>query len=191
MSVFQVKLQNGAEGRLDVASATGLPMTTSIQRDITVQGPNGVHKKFIDGETFTGPNYWKQFDFIETLTDDGTTWSYVDSENTYMVVFHPGDDGVIAAGDDEDDDNMSLDIVAVHGGPAKMIQFVNTDSTHDVKVIINGSDDAIFTLSAGDRMIFNEGDITVSSFAFDNSFSGNAEVDAVEVIMSVKVASDL
>ena len=197
MSVFRVKLQNSGQRLLDIDPTTGLPFATSKQRTVMVTGPNRIYRKLADGETFTDCNYWKQFAypqcsledaFIEVVTDDGSVWSSVASENTYPVVWLPGgtEDGVIAAGDDDSDTNMSLDIVGTYGGPAVFVQIQNTDSSNSVQVILNGSADATFTLGAESTQIFNQGDLVVTSIAFDNSASGAAEVDMVEVILSVK-----
>jgi hypothetical protein len=197
MSVFRVKLQNTSQGSLDVNSLTGLPNTTSIQRTITVTGPKRIQRVLKDGETFTDCNYWKQFAypnrsleeaFIEVVTDDGSVYSSNDDENVYPVVWQPGDSGVIGAGDSPDDDNMALDIVETYGGAAKFVQFKNNDSENDIKVRLNGSTDAVFTLSAASTQIFNHNDLIVTKIEFDNSASGTEEVDNVEVIISVKSA---
>ena len=195
MSVFRVKLANTQQGRLDIDPTTSLPFTTSPQRSISVPGPKGTHRRLLDGETFTDCNYWKQFAypqtsladaFIEVVTDDGSVYSTVEAENVYPVVWAPGDDGVIASGDDYDDDNMTLDIVSTYGSTAVFCELKNTDSSHDVKVKLNGSADAIFTLDANSTQIFNHGDLVISKIQFDNSFSGAAEVNYVEVILSLK-----
>jgi hypothetical protein len=194
MSVFRVKLCNTQQGLMDIDPSTGLPFTTSKQRSIYVTGPKGIHRKLTDGETFTDSNYWKQFAypqvsleeaFIEVVTDDGSYYSDVPSENIYPVVWLPGADGVIGAGDDQNDNNMSLDIVGTYGAPAVFVQIQNTDSG-SVQVILNGSADATFTLEGNSTQIFNAGDLVVTSIAFDNSASGAGEVESVEVILSIK-----
>lgn len=195
MSVFRVKLQNTAQGRLDIDPTTGLPFTVSKQRTIQVTGPKKIMRKLYDGETFTDCNYWKQFAypqtslemaFIEVVTDDGSVYSDVEGENTYPVVWLPGDEGTIANGDDYEDTNMSLDIVDTYGAPATFVQLQNTDSSNGVKVRLNGSTSAVFTLGANSTQVFNPGDLVITKIEFDNSFSGAAEVATVEVLLSIK-----
>lgn len=199
MSVFRVKLQNTQQGLLDVDMVTGLPNATSKQRTITVTGPNHIQRRLTDGETFTDSNYWKQFAypqvplneaFIEVVTDDGSVYSEIEDENVFPVVWTPGTAGVIDAGAAPDDDNMSLDIVSEYGAPAKFVQIKNSDSSDGIKVKLNGSTDAVFTLEANSTQIFNSGDLVVTKIEFDNSASGTNEVNAVEVILSVKSKSN-
>lgn len=195
MSVFRVKLNNNAQGLLDVDPTTGLQSGVSNQRTISVNGPNKVLRVLADGETFTDCNYWKQFAypqvslenaFIEVVSDDGSVWSATSSENVFPLVWLPGDDGVVAAGAAPEDDNMSLDIVAEHGGPALFVQIKNNDSSDSIKVKLNGSTSAVFTLDANSTQIFNHGDLVITEIAFDNSASGTNEVDNIEVLLSVK-----
>lgn len=199
MSVFRVKLNSTAQGLLDVDSLTGVPNTTSIQRSMSVVGPNLTCRHLIDGETFTDCNYWKQFAypqcalenaFIEVVTDDGSVWSKDAVENTFPIVWLPGTAGVIGAGADPTDTNMALDILGTYGGPAKFVQIKNNDGSHTVKVRLNGSTDAVFTLDTSSTQIFNDGDIVISSLEFDNSASGTSAVNNVEVILSVKSVSN-
>lgn len=195
MSVFRVKLANGDQGKLEINPATGLPFTTSKSRTINVTGPKRIQRQLKDGETFTDCNYWKRFAypqvaladaFIEVVTDDGSVYSDVESENVYPVVWKPGTDGVVAANATYTDTNMSLDIVATYGGPAMFVQIQNTDSSDAIKVKLNGSSSAILTIEANSTQIFNHGDLVISSIGFDNSFSGAAQVNAIEVLLSVK-----
>lgn len=195
MSVFRVKLASSNQGMLDIDPTTGVPFTTSQQRTIMVTGPNRIQRQLHDGQTFTDCNYWKQFAypqttlenaFIEVVDDDGSVYSSVSDENSFPVVWSPGADGVIGAGDSPEDDNMSLDIVATYGGPAMFVQIQNTDGSHSVKVKLNGSSSAIFTLDSSSTQIFNHGDLVVNKIEFDNSASGSSAVTSVEVIISVK-----
>jgi hypothetical protein len=194
MSVFRVKLQSAVQGLMDIDPSTGRPFSTSKQRSIYVQGPKGIHRKLKDGDTFTDSNYYMQFvypncaledAFLEVVTDDGSSYSDVEAENVYPLVWLPGADGIIGAGDTSDDDNMELDIVGTYGAPAVFVQIQNTDSA-SVQVILNGSADATFTLDGSSTQIFNSGDIVVTKIGFDNSASGAGAVDAVEVILSIK-----
>lgn len=199
MSVFRVKLANAVQGKLETNPVTGLPFTTSVSRTINVTGPRRIQRQLKDGETFTDSNYWKRFAypqvsladaFIEVVTDDGSVYSDVESENVYPVVWAPGTAGVVASGETYDDTNMSLDIVATYGGPAMFVQIQNTDSSNAIKIKLNGSTSAILTLQANSTQIFNSGDLVISKIEFDNSFSGAAEVNAVEVLLSVKSVSN-
>jgi hypothetical protein len=95
LHLFKVKLNQGPQGTLDINPATGLEFTTSVQRTMYVAGPNGKIREIADGTTFTDCNYWKRFAvpavssddaFIEVLTDDGSIYSDIPSENNYPVV---------------------------------------------------------------------------------------------------------
>ena len=207
MSVFRVKLNNVNQGLLDRDPSTavaglgphqnvgGDQMSVSKQRSVYVMGPNRKNRLLVDGATFTDCNYWKRFAyptvpyneaFIEVVTDDGSVYSDIPGENTFPVVWKPGTDGVIAAGADPDATNMTLDIAGTYGGFASFVQITNTDGTDSIQVRLNGLAGATFTLAADSTQIFNSGDLSVSEIAFDNSASGTAEVDAVEVILSVR-----
>jgi hypothetical protein len=199
MSVFRVKLNNAINGSMDVNSLTGVQNTTSIQRTMDVVGPNLIHRHLVDGQTFTDCNYWKQFAypqvtladaFIEVVTDDGSVWSKDSDDNVYPVVWLPGTAGVIGAGAGPSGTNMALDIISTYGGPAKFVQIKNNDGSHSVKVRLNGSTSAVFTLDTSSTQIFNDGDIVVSKIEFDNSASGTSAVNSVEVILSVKSVSN-
>lgn len=199
MSVFRVKLANAVQGQLEINPVTGLPFTTSVSRTINVTGPRRIQRQLKDGETFTDSNYWKRFAypqvsladaFIEVVTDDGSTYSDVPSENVFPVVWAPGTDGLIASGDTYTDTNMSLDIVATYGGPAMFVQIQNLDSGNAIKVKLNGSANAIVTVQANSTQIFNNNDLVINKIEFDNSFSGAAQVDYVEVLLSVKSVSN-
>jgi hypothetical protein len=199
MSVFRVKLNNAINGSMDVNSLTGVQNTTSIQRTMDVVGPNLIQRHLVDGQTFTDCNYWKQFAypqvtladaFIEVVTDDGSVWSKDSDDNVYPVVWLPGTAGVIGAGAGPSGTNMALDIISTYGGPAKFVQIKNNDGSHSVKVRLNGSTSAVFTLDTSSTQIFNDGDIVVSKIEFDNSASGTSAVNSVEVILSVKSVSN-
>lgn len=207
MSVFRVALNNIHQGKLDkdpttaVAGAgphqggVGSMINPSLQRTVYVMGPNRVNRLLKDGETFTDCNYWKRFAFpqvsledaiVEVVEDDGSVYSDIASENTFAVTFLPGDGGVIGAGDGPDDENMTFNIMEQYGSFATFVQMTNLDDTNSVQVRLNGVSGATFTLGAGSTQIFNAGDLSVSEIAFDNSASGAAEVDSVEVLISVR-----
>lgn len=194
MSVFQVQLNNAANGLLDVNSLTMAQNGTSIQRTMDVVGPNLIQRHLVDGQQFTDCNYWKQFAypqcaladaFIVVITDDGSVWSKDADENLFPVVWLPGTAGVISAGAGPSATNNTLDIVSTYGGPAKFVQIKNNDGSHTVKVRLNGSTSAVFTLENSSTQIFNSGDLVISKIEFDNSASGTSAVNNVEVILSV------
>lgn len=207
MSVFRVALNNVEQGLLDKDPSTavagagphqngvGNMINPSLQRSVYVMGPNLINRLLVDGATFSDCNYWKRFAYpqvplneaiIEVVTDDGSVYSDNPAENTFPVVFQPGTAGVIAAGDGPDDTNMALDIVGTYGGFASFVQITNTDASDSIQVRLNGVAGATFTLAADSTQIFNAGDLSISEIAFDNSASGAAEVDAVEVLLSVR-----
>lgn len=199
MSVFRVKLQNIEQGYMDrdpsTASAIsgndhsllGDAFTTSIQRTIYVAGPGRTYRKLFDGDTFTDCNYWKRFAypqvalneaFIEVVTDDGSVWSDVASENTYPKVYNM----LISQGSDFTDNE--IDILGDTGGHAVFVQIANQGSTA-VRVRVNGVADAVFDLGSGETQVFNSGDLSVTKLEFVNNVSGGTTAD-VQVLLSVK-----
>lgn len=203
MSVFRVKLNNTSQGLLDLNPSTasagdlGDQFTTSRQRTVYVMGPNKINRLLADGQTFTDCNYWKRFAYpqvslenaiVEVVTDDGSVYSDDASENSYPVVWNPGaaSDGILVAGDTYADTGMTLDIVGTYGTHATFVQLSNSDASQDCQVKLNGSSSAVFTLQANSTQIFNSGDLSITSIAFDNSTSGAANVDVVQVILSLR-----
>lgn len=199
MSVFKVKLSNTQQGLLDLDPSTATPyggldysklgsqMSPSKQRTIYVAGPNRTYRKLFDGDQFTDCNYWKRFAypqvpldqaFIEVVTDDGSVWSDVESENTYPKVY----DITVAAGSDFEDN--VVDILGDTGGFAVFVQIANQGSTA-VRVRINGVADAIFDLGASETQVFNSGDLSVTKLEFLNVVSGGSDSD-IQVLLSVK-----
>ncbi len=187
MSVFKVAINNDKQGLLDTNPATGAQIDPSIQRTIYVAGPNRKIRELSDGDTFTDCNYWKQFAYpqvteeqaiVEVLSDDGSVWSSVDSENTFPKVY-----SLSCAGGSTYAANTA-DILGDTGGYATFVQITNNGS-NDVSVKINGLSSAIFTLGSGDTQVFNNGDLTVTQLAIDNSASGAATA-VVQIICAVK-----
>jgi len=134
----------------------------SIQRQIFAAGPNRTYRLLVDGSTFTDCNYWKRFSyptvaqefaFIETVTDDGSVYSDIPSENTF------------AAGATETlDTDLSgtvIDFVTTYGGPARFLQVQNLDST-GITGELNGDTNVTFTLSTSETQIFNQGDLSIT-----------------------------
>lgn len=184
MSVFRVKLQNVKQGLLDLDPTTdtsstygalGTPFTASKQRQIFVAGPNRSYRLLVDGATFTDCNYWKRFAFpqvtqeaafIEVVTDDGSVYSDVPSENTF------------AAGATEtlttSYDDTEIDFVTTYGGPARFLQVQNLDATQTVMGELNGDTDVTFTLGVGETQIFNQGDLAITYLRLKSSGSSDA-----------------
>jgi hypothetical protein len=178
MSTFKVSLGQGLQGDLDTAQTSGV----SAQRTIYLPGPNNIMRKLNDGTTFSDSNYWKRYAYpavardlavIETLTDDGTPWDDYDrSKNiTSRVANFTVNAATTYAAN-------SLDILATYGGPAIFTQLVVAGD--EVNVRLNGDANAIFSAAVGTQ-IFNVGEVTLNSIAFDNSESGavNATVQAI------------
>ena len=190
MSVFKVKLNQGVQGKLDIDPATGLEFATSVQRTMYVAGPNGGIREIADGTTFTDCNYWKKFAvpqvsendaFIEVLSDDGSVYSSVASENTYPVVAN-----LTVTSGDVYDDNV-IDIAGDTGNFAAFVQMSNggTNGSGDVLVKLNGSSEAVFTLEGGATQVFNAGDVSVNQIAMQPVASGFVGPSSVQVIYSV------
>lgn len=186
MSVFRVKLNNSAQGALDINPSTLLGFSSSIQRTIFVTGPKRIYRKLFDGDTFTDCNYWKKFAypqvpydqaFIEVITDDGSIYSEVEEENNYPQVYTLTvlDSSAFAA-------NV-CDIIGDTGAAANFVQINNTAGGGDVRVKLNGLAGAIFDLNAGDTQVFNYGDLAVTKLNFDNSSGSDADI---QVIVSIK-----
>lgn len=199
MSVFRVKLNNINQGQMDLNPATassisgndhsqlGSAMAPSIQRTIYVTGPKRSYRKLKDGETFTDCNYWKRFAypqvsladaFIEVVTDDGSVYSDIASENTYPKVYN------LSVTNGSSYAANVADILGDTGGYAVFVQITNQGST-PVKARLNGTADAIFDLAAGETQVFNSGDLAVSKLEFANTASGGS-TSAVQVLVSVR-----
>jgi hypothetical protein len=193
MSVFKVKLNQGPQGTLDINPATGLEFSTSVQRTMYVAGPNGKIREIADGTTFTDCNYWKRFAvpavssddaFIEVLTDDGSIYSDIASENNYPVVT-----SVTVHADEVFADNV-IDIAGDTGSYAAFVQMTNsgTGGSGDVLVKLNGNSSAILQLNGGTTQVFNAGDVSITQLAFQpqaTGFTGPANIEVIYSVMSV------
>lgn len=186
MSEFRVKLNNEKQGTLDLNPATQSQFATSIQRTIFVQGPNRKYRKLFDGQTFTDCNYWKKFAFpemskeeafIEVVTDDGSIYSEIPSENNYPTVYNL----TVSPGSSFDDN--TIDIAGDTSSYANFVQITNLGS-NQINVQINGLSAATFILGATDTQVFNSGDLVVTKLAFTNDVSGAVDAD-VQVLCSV------
>lgn len=187
MSVFKVQINNSKQGLLDIDPATGAQEVPSIQRTIYVPGPNKITRELKDGETFVDCNYWKRFAYPQTsyenaivtvLSDDGSIWSNVESENTY-----PAGYSTVCANGSTYTDNL-IDILGDTGSYAVFAQIKNL-SGGAVTVKLNGISSATFTLGANETQIFNNGDLTITSIAFANSSGGGVTIETILSIKSV------
>jgi len=189
MSVFKVQLNNSAQGLLDRNPATLGQASPSIQRSVYVTGPNKINRRLVDGETFTDCNYWKKFAYpqvslehaiVSVLTDDGSVYSDVASENVYPKVY----DLSVAAGSAFEDNQA--DVIGDTGGFATFTQITNTHGSQDVRIRLNGQATAIFDLAFGESQIFNAGELSVSLIEVSNDTSGAAGPVLIQILMSVK-----
>lgn len=195
MSVFQVKLNQGPQGKLDINPATGVAFSTSVQRTMFVTGPNGKIREIADGTTFTDCNYWKRFAvpavsaddaFIEVVTDDGSVYSEVASENTYPVVANI----TITSGKTLVSSGSIIDIAGTTGNFASFMQLTNAgylSSGNNVSVQLNGSSDAVFILEGGSTQVFNGGDVSINRVAIAPQFIASGAVGSfnIEALYSV------
>ncbi len=192
MSVFKVKLNNNVQGRMDLNPSTntsstygslGTAFTTSLQRQIYVAGPNRTYRLLSDGEQFTDCNYWKRFTsavvgedfaFIEVVTDDGSVYSDIAEENTFAV----GSTETLTTsfGDTE------IDFVTTYGGPARFLSVQNLDASIAITGELNGDTNITFKLAAGETMMFNQGDMIITSLRL----KGASGTPSASFIASVK-----
>ena len=196
MSVFRVKLNNVDQGRLDLDPSShpgspaqygdlGTPFTVSNQRQVYVMGPKKINRLLKDGETFTDCNYWKRFAYpqvsyeqaiVEVISDDGSVYSDVESENTFVV------GKTFASVADAYNTDNTLNFVTVHGGPASFLQITNTHGSYALTVELNGNTNATITLAAGEAQIFNSGDLAITQVRLKSATTGGS----AELVASVK-----
>ncbi len=182
MSVFRIKLNNAVQGNLDFDPSTASPgnlgtqMDPSIQRGVWVSGPGRINRLLLDDGTFSDCNYWKRFAypqvplseaFIEVITDDGSVYSDIPSENTFAVTRS-------YTGSATD----TLDFVGTYGSPAVFVQIDNTGAAA-ITVELNGDATATFTMAAGDTQVFDNGDLVITKLVITHT-------DTVQVIASVR-----
>ena len=193
MSVFRVKLNNTQQGRLDVDPSTdtsntlgmvGNQFAISKQRQMYVAGPNRSYRLLKDGEEFTDCNYWKRFTaevvgeeyaFIEVVTDDGSIYSDVAEENTFTV-------GATVELTTDFADTV-IDFVNDHGGPARFVMIQNLDGSIAIIGELNGNTNITFAVGAGETMMFNQGDIVITSLRL-KSASGTPDASYIASIRS-------
>ena len=189
MSVFRVKLQRtGAQGQLDIDPSTdtsttygnvGTAFSTSKQRTVYVMGPKKINRLLIDGDTFTDCNYWKRFTyptvaqdqaFIELVSDDGSVYSDVESENTFGVAT-----GTLTITSSYSTDN-TLDFVTTHGGPATFVQIRNIGGSNAMVAELNGDTDLVITIPHSTAQVFNAGDLVITKVRLKSASGTTAEI---------------
>jgi hypothetical protein len=200
MSVFRVALNNRQQGLLDLDPSTasagavtgqglGDQKDPSIQRGVYVMGPNLINRLLIDGETFTDCNYWKRFAYpqvsledaiVEVVSDDGSIYSDIATENVYPKVY----DESVAAGTTWTDNEV--DIAGDTGGYAVFAQITNKHRSQDISMRLNGLTTAVMDLPADSTQVFNSGDLSLSLIEFDNSESGASGPVEVQVVLSIR-----
>ncbi len=189
MSVFVVDLtRNVGNGIVSdpAIDADGV----SLQRTMWCNGANLTWRKLNDGEIFTDCNYWKRYApiseggasdesiaFIHILSDDGSPF---DDHNPQFNTFAVVEDLVVVGGTTFTLEANQLDILSDHGGFAHFTQIVTDEP---VTVRLNGSSDADLDVAAGSQ-VFDNGDLSISSLAFDNSASGASDA-TVQVLLSI------
>lgn len=186
MSVFRVKLNNAGQGTLDVNPSTGAQFSASKQRSVYVMGPKKVNRLLRDGDTFTDCNYWKRFAYpqvsleqaiIEVVTDDGSVYSDVASENTFAV-----GQTFSALATSYNADN-TLDFVTTHGGPALFLQLQNTHGSINLTYELNGDTDVTGTLAFGETVMFNTNDLAITQIRL-KSASSNGSASLIASVRS-------
>ncbi len=197
MSVFRVKLNNVDQGKLDLDPSThpagggygdlGTAFTVSKQRQVYVMGPKKINRLLKDGETFSDCNYWKRFAYpqvpydqaiVEVVSDDGSVYSDVEEENTFVV--GQSFDSVATSYNDTN----KIDFVNTHGGPAKYVQISNTHASYTLTFELNGDTNATLTLAASSSQIFNSGDLAITQVRLKSSSAGGTAT----ILASVKSA---
>ena len=188
MSVFRVNLNNADQGKLDIDPTAGTQFSTSNQRTVYVMGPGRINRKLVDGTTFSDCNYWKRFSyptttrenaFISIVTDDGSVYSDVASDNTFAVTAQLTLATAYSTAN-------TIDFVTTHGGPASFLQIRNTSGTANeiFTVEVNDVATALFTISAGATQVFNSGDLAITKIRI-KSASGTPACEVVAAVKSV------
>jgi hypothetical protein len=194
MSVFKVDLNNQYQGYLDLDPKTGIEFEASsgnpsVQRTMYITGPHGGVLKLVDGATFTDSNYWKRFaypqvpasqSFITVLSDDGSAWSDVASENVFPKVFA----GTASSG-------QSTLVDFTMSGTASFAQFaqITNNGAGTLSVSLNALDSAAFPLNAGSTQIFSAGDINLGALSLTTASGSAASTAAYQVIASIRSVS--
>lgn len=194
MSTFQVRQVSTNLGSGYVTD-TALVNGASIQKTIFVTGPNLTFRQLDDGTQFDSTNYWKRFApiseggdlpdnqaFITIISDDGTPYSDTNPDaNKFARVV----DLTVSAGTTFSLAANQIDILADFGGVSMFTQIV-TDEI--ITVRLNSSSSADLDVPVG-TLVFDNGDLPLTSLAFDNSASGATDA-TVQVLLTIQIQSD-
>lgn len=205
MSVFTVKLNQGAQGALDKDPSTmtadhlGTPMARSLQRQVYVMGPRKINRLLKDGDTFTDCNYWKKFAYpqcslenaiVECTTDDGSTYVEGGAVGTAPVIvvdyLTPGTYCTIdfVAGTKRSALGVTTALPS-SGSAATFCQIENLESAGTQPVMVSLNDSvATFTLTGGTSQIFNAGDLSVTKLVLTASSGTTADIQVIAAVAS-------
>jgi len=187
MSLFQVKLNNSVQGKLDLNPTTNIQLNTSIQRTAYITSCSGKIMEMADGTEFYGSNYYKQFvpapigtateetSFLEIIEDDGGVC--IDNEPYSIPI-------VTAVSTVTTSFVTAVDYITNFNGVANFIQITNNGGSA-VNVKLNGSTAAVFSIDKSATQVFNNGDINVSSIAFNAATANSA---SIQIIAGVTIA---
>lgn len=198
MSVFRVKVNNIAQGLLDLDPSThplaagsgnspasygdlGEPFgrdfpssgAVSLQRQMWVAGPNGTYRLLKDGETFTDNNYWKRFAYPQIEREFAFIEVLTDDGSVYSDIPEENTFGVGGAYtlSPSYDATNTIDFVGTHGGPATFLQVQNLEDATGETITgeLNGDVNLTFQLSGGESQIFNNGDLAITQIRLKNT----------------------
>jgi len=183
MSTFRVKLVQGDQSNLDeFAEVNG---GVSLQRQMWATGPNLTFRLLSDGEEFDDCNYWKRYAypqvprneaFIEVVTDDGSPFSDIASENVFIRTY-----SFTVAQNSAFSANV-IDILGDNGNPAIALQIEVV--SNNVSMRINGSSTAVTDIAAGATLSFDAGEISANTLEFSEENDGAATVEVIATIRS-------
>ena len=120
--------------------------------------------------------------FIQVLSDDGTPYS---DTNRSLNRFSRTESLTLTGGTTYSDESNQIDVLGTYGGIATFCS-ITTDAA--ISVRLNSSSSAEFSLGSG-NITFDNGDLPVSSLAFDNSSSGAGTAN-VDVILTIETVSN-
>lgn len=192
MSVFRVNLSQGSGGRHSNGYLDGNRMNgRSVQRTVSITGPNRAIRFLRDGETFTDVNFYKRYTtaslpaneaFLELVSDDGSVWVDNSQDNSFPKSYTL----TVAAGS-----AFSANVVDILGdnGSAAVFTLIQVTTTGTAPTFrFNGKSDATLTIEDGTTKVFDKGDLLISKLEIDNTQSGNATT-TVTVFVSIKAVA--
>jgi hypothetical protein len=204
MSVFTVKLNQGAQGALDKDPSTmtadhlGTPMATSLQRQVYVMGPRKINRLLKDGDTFTDCNYWKKFAYPQCSLENAIVECTSDDGSTYVEGGAVGTAPIVVTDSLTSLTHCHIDFIAgtktsalgvttalsSSGSAATFCQIENLEAAGTfVQVTLNGSQ-ATFSLDGGNSQIFNVGDLAITSLILSAASGVTADVQVIAAVAS-------